>query len=508
MPLSLPCLFVAAALTLASAVSANAQTGHADVTVVSVLATAKEEAERATTEEARIVLRRQVARFIRSTGQDAAFGRYAADAFSAWESLDRARFPNVDKRDAEARNTRRMAEAQRAFLDGDTPRAREILQGCEFVPHGYYCLSNEPFLQSLFLHWDLEATDFSAALRRYATTDWKSGEWQIAMAAKIAQAQAAAEQRSAGLAILRDLEAIPSASRFLLARELLKLGAADDGKRLLRDASIIAMEAADLDPRQPLPVDVARVQLASGNRDDAVETLRRLQRFAVPLEYELPPPRPPEIPSARWDPRANLTAAAARWIVPRSKLVETLAWAGLDSEAFAFLDEQPIDDALVLRSIVSGQARRGDFVSAFKTLERIRGSAVRVLQTWFRPLPDRLESTGANSYRLRDLSTYPVSGNAKEWSFYLAANSVAKYAAHFGNENLVRHACTLNREVNPHPSIRTCTINLRYLAKAGRVDAAMELVSSWREPAARVHGLGRIAEGMAGVPDPLDDDPL
>jgi hypothetical protein len=468
---------------------------------------AKDEAERATTEEARIVLRHQVAGFIRSTGQDATFGPYAADAFSAWEALDRARHPDVANREAEARNLQRLAAAKRAFLDGDPQKAKEILQGCERLIKRYYCLSNEAFLQSVFLRWELEAADFPAALRRYARTDWKSE--QIAIAAKIAQAHAAAGQRSAGLAILYGLEAVPGASKLLLARELLKLGAAVDGKRLLREASIIAVEAADSDPRKRLPVDVARVQLASGNRDDAVETLRRLFRFATALEYELPPPRPPEIPAAQWDHRADLTPAAERWIVPRSELVETLAWAGLDNEAFAFLDEQPIDDALVLRSIVSGQARRGDFASALKTLERMRDSPLRVGPAWFRPLPDRLESTGANSYRLRELSIYPLDDNKKEWSFYLAANSIAKYAAHFGNENMVRHVCALNREVNPHPSSRgTCKIDLGLLAKAGRADAAMEFISSWREPSARVNGFGRIAEGMAGVRDPFDDDPL
>lgn len=504
-------IFLAAGLNPTSADLPHAQTIHGDVTIVSVLTMARNEAEKATTEEARIRLRRQVAQAIRNTGQEAAFGRYAADAFIASEALDRAQSPDIAGRSAEARNIQRMAEAKRAFLDGDPQKAREILAGCEFVPHRYYCLSNEGFLQHVSLNWQLEADDFAAALQRYAGTDWKPDE-RIEIAARIARAYIRVGQRSAGLAFLRDLRSLPGISPSLLGRQFLRLGALDDAGTLLREASIIAAEAATSNPRSPLPVSVARMQLASGNRDDAIETLRRLHRFKTELEYDLQPPRPPDIPAEQWDPRAKLTPAAERWIMGRFGIVETLAWAGLDSEAFAFLDEQPINDALVLRGIVSGQARRGDFASALKTLERIQGSALRISQTWHRPLPDRLEPTGANSYQLRELPIDPLDENAKQLPFYLAAAAIAKYAAYFGNENMFRRACEINREVNPNPSIRNaCPISvLRHLANAGRVGAALEYVSSLHEPPLRTGGLRFIAEGMAGVPDPLasDDYPL
>lgn len=473
-----------------------------DLRIVSILTQAKDIAETAATEKERAALRRRVAQFIENTGKAAAFGSYVESVLGSRETRAQEYYR---ERPVETRNLKRYVDAKLAFLNGDSARAREILRGCErTAPLSCF---NEPWLESYFVTWDLEAGKLVDVLQRLRTTNWASNDFKASIAKRIAHAYAAAGRRAEAVAILLDRELAP-APEHAFAEDLWKFGEREVGIRLQRHAVAEALIAARQDVKKRLPVELAGVQIAMGDNEGAIKTLRALLRLAVPLEYDLPLPRPSDVPVESWDPRAKLTPAADRWIIDRALLVETLAWAGLNSDAFAMLGEPPVDDALVLRNIVIGQAKRGDFESAFKTLELIRTKELRIAQTWWRPLPDALKLTGANSYELRESPLDPLDENRKAWSFFVGASAIAKHAARSGNENVFTRACAANQQVN-HRSRNACPAGvLRHLAKAGHVEAAVEFALASQDPSARVMGLGFIAEGIAGIPDPLDNRPL
>jgi len=483
---------------------------NADITIASVLTMAKDAAEAVSNERQRVFLRRRVALFMRNSGHEAAFERYVADATNAADALDE-QSPSVRfRREGEARNRKIFADAKRTFLDGDSPGARQLLRNCEWIPHGVSCMGKEPWTDGYFVNWDLEAGNLADAVQRLRTTDWKSDGFQASVAQRVAAALGAAWGRSQGVDLLLDARMAPSLPKYEFAEAIWKLGEVETGKNLQRQAVAAALNAAEQDVTRALPIDLVSVQLAMGDRDGAIEALRRLLRFAGPLEYDLPPPRPPGVRAEKWDQRAKLKPAAGRWTQARARLVETLAWAGLDADALALLDEVPVDHALVLRGIVRGQAMRGDFESALKTLELIRTATLRVAYAWDRPSPDAIEPAGANSYRLRDAPLGLLDEDKRDWSFFVGASSIATSAARYDDEAVFRRACALNKEINWSPSIRNaCPARLLgNLARAGRVQAAVEIALAAPDAPTRVAGLGHVALGMAGVPDPLDFDPL
>jgi hypothetical protein len=195
------------ALVLASPALANPLGGPAeDITVTSALTMAKDTAESAPQKGIRLLLRDRVAQAIMNTGQQAAFDNYVAGVFAAWErlrGLEAAPPERHAKREAEDRNHWRVAEAERAFLAGDASRARDILRECEFIPHGYYCMGHDHFINLQFLTWEAKAGNFPAVLHRLRTTEWKSDYLRVSVIMQVARAFIGMGRRWDGLDILR-----------------------------------------------------------------------------------------------------------------------------------------------------------------------------------------------------------------------------------------------------------------------------------------------------------------
>lgn len=154
----------------------------ADITTLSVLATAKAEAEKETYEASRIALRARVAGIMKRTGLESAFGSYAAESLAANEGFFAPR-PNDD---VDEHNFRIEREANLALLAGDENTARRLLADCKMKLPPPSCLSleflsQEDFLNLKFLRWEINAGNFAAALGRLKRAAWPPDVWQIAL---------------------------------------------------------------------------------------------------------------------------------------------------------------------------------------------------------------------------------------------------------------------------------------------------------------------------------------
>jgi hypothetical protein len=159
-----------------------AQGGTPEITVLSVLTLAKEQAEKAENEFVRNQLRARVVHSIIGTGKEAAFSDYVAQVRSAKE----AKQPSYAPGDEDLRFNWNVAErAKQAFLLGYEGKAREILRECRVRLAGSWCgpsdtffFSEETFIQNLLLGWEIETERFQAALQRLKTAAWPADFYQ------------------------------------------------------------------------------------------------------------------------------------------------------------------------------------------------------------------------------------------------------------------------------------------------------------------------------------------
>src|SRR5712671_4254520 len=159
----------------------------------------------------------------------------------------------------------------------------------------------------------------------------------------------------------------------------------------MREAAASALADAEADSKKQLPVWIAGAQVAMGDRDGGIVTLRGLWRFD-----------------------------ADRLSKIRAPLAGQLAFAGLDAEAFSLLDGTAADRA-ILPNIIVGQARRSDFEAAFRTLDQ------------FRKLPPRPRSS-------------PLEVNPSIASSMAAIISILRNAARAGDTDAFGQAVTAYRE--------------------------------------------------------------
>jgi hypothetical protein len=223
----------------------------------------------------------------------------------------------------------------------------------------------------------------------------------------------------------------------------------------MRRAAQAALSDAEPNAKRDLPVWLAGQQLSIGDRDGAIDTLRRIQQFD---------------PDRLGTIRAQL--------------------AGLDADARALLHRTMVDRA-VLANIIVGQARRHDFEAAFRTLQELRKWAP----------PSRQEDNAGNP------------------GYRTAITSIARNAARAGDADAFRRADAIRRELgggryvvvsSPDRGTQVLpedadTQSLGALARAGKAGAALEHARALPDPSKRVQALGLIAEALAGLPDPHDD---
>jgi hypothetical protein len=169
-------LLASTVLMLAHLGGVCAQNVPADITVISVLTMAKEEAEKAPDEESRTTLRWLVAMSLQTTGHMALFGSYIDDLRKAQEQREsvKAQRDDIDKFNFEVE-----ANAKRAFLSGDIDRAKEILGQCRHTGlapsrcgNGEWGFLTGPVDSMLFIRWEIEHGRMDAAFHRLKTIEW------------------------------------------------------------------------------------------------------------------------------------------------------------------------------------------------------------------------------------------------------------------------------------------------------------------------------------------------
>jgi hypothetical protein len=165
-------------IALLLAPTAFAQSWPTDLTVVSVLTMAKDLAETEPAKGSRLLLKLRVAQAIKDTGREATFGGYVADVSS---ELERAIPPQILNAPDWQKNRELKAEAEALFLAGDLEGAERQLRQCQIIPHYDSCMRRDHALQLQFLHWELEAQDLPAALRRFGGNDWQRMEPTVAL---------------------------------------------------------------------------------------------------------------------------------------------------------------------------------------------------------------------------------------------------------------------------------------------------------------------------------------
>lgn len=174
-----------ALIFLLSFMPAAVKTWASDTTAASVLATAKDEAERAEDENLRRKLRARVARFMKSAGQEAVFAAYIAGIAAD----NQPGLPPIQNDDVKF-NVEMMNDAKSAFLRGDHVAAIELLRQCRFTfppsscsPGKWWFFDEDLFFEMVFIRWSLEANQPDAALRRFKENSWPPELQQLLLVA-------------------------------------------------------------------------------------------------------------------------------------------------------------------------------------------------------------------------------------------------------------------------------------------------------------------------------------
>jgi hypothetical protein len=169
-------------LTLTTASAGPAQ----DISIVSVLRMATEEAETAPDEAQRARLRAIVTLHIRRAGNEAAFPGHAFDPRAVQGRRER---PKADADEVDKFNFELEERAERAFLAGDPEGAEQILRACRvakpFPPpscsQGEFPLPREVWRDLKFILWDFTAGRHDAVIRRLRTAAWPAEYWQMVL---------------------------------------------------------------------------------------------------------------------------------------------------------------------------------------------------------------------------------------------------------------------------------------------------------------------------------------
>jgi tetratricopeptide (TPR) repeat protein len=492
-----------------------------DENAISIVREAMEIAERVDGKN-RIYVRAGIGYLLQHFVLPAEFSRYAADAIGASERLSRDQFPPNPEWEAERgaqfnRLQELDAEAKRLVLAGGLLDARDIYMSAEDLRDDHMRVGVLGAYVS-FLGWKLEAGDLPGAISLFESTDWQSPWTRVQMARRIASAFMAAGQRSKGLQILRELYPSLDAedshqTLSYLGKALWSVGETAEAKAVLREAAKASLAAAARNVRLPLsgysgyePLSIARIQCVISDQDGAAETLHELLKLEPPLEYE--PPRPP--PPAELGRRLiyisgppKLKPAAKRWVDAQPELVGMFARAGLDADATSLLAAPNAKQLDLLGRILRGAAERGSFAAAFQILERLQNDA---LTTEAEPSKVSFKPNGEIEVHTQQSPIRPVEELERKAAVRNGLWLILRNSARLGDADAFKRAEMLwQQEVADGSAPVRDFLDLRMLARAGCVEAALESARAVPGLDQRVSALLRVVEGIAGVPSSGDN---
>ena len=327
-----------------------------------------------------------------------------------------------------------------------------------------------------FLQWTLEVGDLAAAEELLRTKNWMTPLERVTSARMVAEAHAGAGQPARGLAVLLETWPSPRASDGAnssvdvaetlssLGEALWRYGAFAQAREAFREASKASLAAARKNISLPLwaiasaaPLCVARLQLATGDQEGANGTMRGIIELAAVPAYN-----------------------STRWVESRAERAWLFARSGFEDEAFAVLSEPGAEQTTVLMSIVRGQAERGDFDSAFQTLERLESEESPKVD-----VPQRRESR-------------------RSAAFWIALNAVR-----LGEVEPLRKADAIALRIDPDEWPRffptKIATELRRLVRTKGVERALKFVGSFEDRERHLLGLISVAEEIASMPSVWDN---
>jgi tetratricopeptide (TPR) repeat protein len=435
-----------------------------EISAVTVLMLAKNEAEKEPNEARRRDHLISVARHIRERGEEAAFGSFVVDMIGAKQEQQ----GTLDWYSA------RVRRAKPAFLAGDIEAAKQHLGDCSYHANSAKkCPTDDGFWIFELQRWTLDAGRLNEAVQRLKSGLSLSGDRLVLARLGPSGALLAAGRRAEALELLRELKSDSSIDPRSLAEALWAVGEADEARSMLRQAAAAALAAAAKDVSQPLPTEHARVQLHMGDRDGALVTLRGITRLEMPIEED------PGRESSTDLKYGSLTPASERWVKARQPLARLLARAGLDGEAWKLVDAPLADQPRYLLNLAQGQAERGDFDAALETIDKLRAAAL-------------LEPA---DYRDRRRGSAPMKAAEharRERAF--AINSLMRIAARKPDVPAFRRVTTLYRALH---GLEILPESLKWLAEAGRPDEAIALALGAASIGHRIWALSGVAEGIA-----------
>ena len=489
-----------------------------DDKAISIVREAMEIAEQADGKN-RIYLRAGIGYLLQHFVLPAEFSRYAADAIGASERLSPDRSPPNPEREAQSDRLRELdAEAKHRFLSGDLLGARDIYMSAEDLRDDHM-RAGVVGAHVNFLGWKLEAGDLPGAISLFESTDWQSPWTRVQMARRIASAFIAVGQRSKGLQILRELYPSLDAedsheTLSYMAKALWSVGETAEAKAVLREAAKASLAAVARNVRLPLwgysssePLSIARIQCVIADQDGAAETLHELLKLEPPLEYDPPRPPPPAVPGRRLiycSGPPTLKPAAKRWVDAQPELVGMLARAGLDADATSLLAAPNAKQLDLLGRILRGDAERGSFAAAFQILKRLQNDA---LMTQAEPSMVSFKPNGEIVVYTQQSPVRPVEDLERKAAVRDGARQIMLNAARLGDADAFKRAEILWQQdvaADGSAPLRDF-LDLRMLARAGCVEAALESARAVPSLDQRVSALLRVVEGIAGVPPSRDN---
>lgn len=323
-----------------------------------------------------ILIRAHIARLAQQAGLAGKLSDHISNAIAAADELEKRLNPPELLREAEELdNLERLAK--RLLLEGDEQSAEAtFLLGEDFRSE-----DEKNGTHVTFLTWLLEADHLTRSVKFFHDKHWGGPGMQVFTARRIAHALDKAGRRPEGLDLLRSLWRRGASNEqdmlALLGKELWDIGERSEGAAFLREAARLSLVNAAHDPEAQLwgfigePLTVAKLQCEMSDRDGAIETLNGVMRLAAPFKYTLS--QHPQNATAETIFVAGPTfrPTSQRWLSALPDLVGLLARLNLDSDAFALADTDSEQRFALLGNIAKGQAHRGAYSEAFKTVKII-----------------------------------------------------------------------------------------------------------------------------------------
>lgn len=392
--------------------------------------------------------------------------------------------------------------ARARVLDGDLQGAERIYLSAENLRDEHE-QTGQLGAHCTILTWLLETGDLQAGVAFFRSTNWRASPVYVHMGRRVMEAFSKAGQRLAGMDLLRNLQPVPGMhdahlTSHVLGQLLWALDETDNGLALIRDAAQASVARAAADVGVPLwgyrscePISMAQLQCTLADREGAAATLNGVLQLAVPIEYDPPRPRPADLdPSRIWFAGSSLKPASERWLSSLPDLTRVLAYADLDEAAFKLVTSVQTGHLRLLGEVIRGQARRGAFEEAFRTLDRM---SMANLSEVNEPSQVTFKPNGTLTVFTQTVPTRPVESMERVGATQDGLHCIRRYAARSGAADAFhRTGHLLQNPAKAGVPFPADYLHLELLVRQGQAHEALDEVSRITEPYQQLQALSTV----------------